>query len=333
MQAVVAFAVCGGLRKDDLVNLKFSLVNDHGTMYSVKVPAGKTPVLRSFVIEGEFYDIVKRYFDKRVPTVHDRVFMNFRIGKCTVQPIGKNKIAKMPREIAEFLNLPNPELYTGHSFRRTSSTLLVDAGADLLTLKRHGGWKSDKVAEGYVAASMRNKKRTCGLITQALNLAPSTSTSTATITPAPRIEVAKNANTLTNFSPITAAADEENVQEPSTSTTVFPRAPQANNDESEIAIQLPREQGGSLESTQGQENVTNEPPYKKFRSSESVVHRSINFGGNPRNTDLIIPDNFFDEDVDFKSMNVKSNNPAQTNKNPIFQIQNCNVTININNAN
>jgi hypothetical protein len=46
---------------------------------------------------------------------------------------------------------------TGHCYRRTSATLLANAGADVLTLKRHGSWKSSTVAENYVAESMCNK--------------------------------------------------------------------------------------------------------------------------------------------------------------------------------
>jgi hypothetical protein len=35
---------------------------------------------------------------------------------------------------------------------------LTDAGADMHTFKRYGGWKSDNVAEGYVETSVENKK-------------------------------------------------------------------------------------------------------------------------------------------------------------------------------
>jgi len=66
----------------------------------------------------------------------------------------------MPQKIAQFLKLTNPELYTGHCFRRTSATLLIDAGGDITALKRHGGWKSTAVAEGYVDTSIANKMNT-----------------------------------------------------------------------------------------------------------------------------------------------------------------------------
>lgn len=46
----------------------------------------------------------------------------------------------------------------------------MDAGADLTTLKRHGGWKSDTVAAGYIADSINNKNKICEQISSGLNL-------------------------------------------------------------------------------------------------------------------------------------------------------------------
>jgi hypothetical protein len=40
--------------------------------------------------------------------------------------------------------------HSRHSFRRSSATLLVDAGADLFVLKKHGGWRSSMVAEDSI---------------------------------------------------------------------------------------------------------------------------------------------------------------------------------------
>lgn len=34
---------------------------------------------------------------------------------------------------------------------------MVDAGGDLLDLKRHGGWQSSAVAEGYLDNSLKSK--------------------------------------------------------------------------------------------------------------------------------------------------------------------------------
>ncbi|KAJ8912718.1 hypothetical protein NQ315_012272 [Exocentrus adspersus] len=50
-----------------------------------------------------------------------------------------------------------PELYTGHCFRRTGATMVVDAGGDILSLKHAGGWKSSEIAMSYVDDSINNK--------------------------------------------------------------------------------------------------------------------------------------------------------------------------------
>lgn len=95
---------------------------------------------------------------------HDYFFVAYRNQKCTVQRVGIHSFGKMPANVAEYLGLPNPELYTGHCFRRTSATLVADAGADLVTLKRLGGWGSSAVAESYIEDSIEKKKKVANLI-------------------------------------------------------------------------------------------------------------------------------------------------------------------------
>lgn len=126
---------------------------------------------RSFTIKDEFYHVVKKYQDLRPKNTNlKRFFLNHKNGKCTNQVTGKNKFGKMPEQIAKYLGIPNPEEYTGHSFRRTSATLLVDGGADITTLKRHGGWRSNEVAEGYIEESLNNKIQINQKITKFINL-------------------------------------------------------------------------------------------------------------------------------------------------------------------
>ena len=94
-------------------------------------------------------------------------------GKCENRPIGINKIGELPKRIAEFLKLPDPQLYTGHCFRRTSATLLVDGGADITTLKRHTAHKSTTVAEGYINESLQNKINTGNTIVKSIDISAS----------------------------------------------------------------------------------------------------------------------------------------------------------------
>ena len=64
---------------------------------------------------------------------------------------------RVPETVANFLELKNAESYTGHSFRRSSATFLVKSGGDLMTLKKHGGWKSSTVVEGYFDKSVAHR--------------------------------------------------------------------------------------------------------------------------------------------------------------------------------
>jgi cyclophilin family peptidyl-prolyl cis-trans isomerase len=78
-----------------------------------------------------FYHIYKKYAILRPNNVSTtRFFFNYRHGRCSQQVIGINSFGSMPKTVALFLKLKDPEYYTGHTFRRTSATLL----ADLLTL-------------------------------------------------------------------------------------------------------------------------------------------------------------------------------------------------------
>ena len=86
-----------------------------------------------------------------------RKINKFRIG--TNEVIGKNTIAQYPSVVAKYLNLENPESYTGHCIRRSASTILADSGkVDKITLKRAGRWKSDVVCDGYIEESKHSKK-------------------------------------------------------------------------------------------------------------------------------------------------------------------------------
>ncbi|KAJ8921612.1 hypothetical protein NQ315_010521 [Exocentrus adspersus] len=54
--------------------------------------------------------------------------------------------------------LRKPETTHSRFFVRTSASLLADSGASIDVWKRHGGWKSASVAEGYIENSINTKK-------------------------------------------------------------------------------------------------------------------------------------------------------------------------------
>lgn len=158
-KVLLIFGISGACRRDELVKMAVENVNDKGSVLIINIPASKTDKPRVFTITNpEYIEVYRRYVALR-PLYSDtsRLFLNYQKGKCTSQAVGINKIGSAPCQIAKFLKLENPELYTGHCFRRSSATLLANTGADISMLKRHGGWKSGTVAEGYVEDSIENK--------------------------------------------------------------------------------------------------------------------------------------------------------------------------------
>lgn len=156
--------VSGACRREELYNITLNDIEDRDSFIIVKIPNTKTHIQRSFTITNKedetihYLEIIRKYIKLRPSHVKSsRLFLNFQKGKCTTQVVGKGTIGKWPIKIAEHLKLENPTNYTGHSFRRTSATLLANKGVDILGLKRHGGWKSSAVAESYVEDSLQNK--------------------------------------------------------------------------------------------------------------------------------------------------------------------------------
>lgn len=75
---------------------------------------------------------------------------NAKRKKFSRQPMERNVIAAVQKFIATFLNLEKSQQCTGHCFRRSPATVLVDSGASMTTIKHQFRWKSSTVAERYV---------------------------------------------------------------------------------------------------------------------------------------------------------------------------------------
>ncbi|KAJ8915312.1 hypothetical protein NQ315_014820 [Exocentrus adspersus] len=139
------FGVAGACRREELYNLKIEDIEE-----SDRIMIGRATF--------ECHPVYHKYLNLRPSNAKSsHLFLNYGNGKCTNQVIGKGTIGRWPSKIAEYLSLKNPVAYTGHSFRRTSATLLANKGEDILGLKRHGGWKSSSTAEGYIEDSIENK--------------------------------------------------------------------------------------------------------------------------------------------------------------------------------
>lgn len=120
----------------------------------------ETKKVRFFMIEpGEvgntnLLDIIRAYMVLRPTHInHNRFFINYIHEKCTVQPVGVHKIGRVPQVVAKYLDLENPQSFTGHCFRRTSASILSNAGVSMGDIRRHSEWQSSTAAIGYVDES------------------------------------------------------------------------------------------------------------------------------------------------------------------------------------
>ncbi|KAJ8970119.1 hypothetical protein NQ317_003837 [Molorchus minor] len=144
--------IAGACRTDELVNLTVDDIEDVGSSLIIKFLKvwmkfqnfnTKTKIPRIFVVTdvGNMLELFRKYLSLRPPHVkHKRLFLYYKAGNCSSQPVGKNTMGKIPSVVAS-----------------SSATLLADAGVDITTIKRHAGWKSTTVAEGYVENSIENK--------------------------------------------------------------------------------------------------------------------------------------------------------------------------------
>uniref|UniRef100_A0A1Y1N1P7 Tyr recombinase domain-containing protein n=1 Tax=Photinus pyralis TaxID=7054 RepID=A0A1Y1N1P7_PHOPY len=114
-------------------------VKDRGDLIVIHIPDTKTYKPRTACItEQSWLNLVRKYQSLRPPGT-----------------VGIHTFGSIPSKIATFLKLENLGSYTGHCFRRSSATLLAGRGANITTIKQHGGWKSTAGAEGYIEDSLK----------------------------------------------------------------------------------------------------------------------------------------------------------------------------------
>jgi integrase len=162
-KVITIFGIFGACRCDELLSLTVKDVEDVENYIIVTLRNTKNLTTRRFTITDEVCSfqpcaLYRKYAALRSRQAGQlRFFLTYRNGKCISLNVGQHTIGGVPKKIATYLGLQEPELYTGHSFRRSAATMVVDAGGDILTLKRAGGWKSSGIAEGYVDDSINKK--------------------------------------------------------------------------------------------------------------------------------------------------------------------------------
>lgn len=176
IKVVLIFALNSACRMVELYNLMTKDITDNGTVAIINLRNTKTEKDRFFSVTNDCngYQLYKRYFNMRPHDIkHDSYFIFYQNLSCTSHKVGINTFRKIPNIIADFLKLPESNLYSGHCLRRTSATLLADSGVNVQILKRHGGWRSSSTAESYIDESVEHKIRTSKKVFQYASTATS----------------------------------------------------------------------------------------------------------------------------------------------------------------
>ncbi|XP_063370647.1 uncharacterized protein LOC134658972 [Cydia amplana] len=126
IKVAVIFGIMGACRRQELYNLKAKdVIDSHNTLTVRIVNCNTNQIDRKFTISGPYYDICKKYMDlrPRAAKINNCFFLRYFDGRCHGQKVGINKFGAMGTVVAKELKLSNPELYTGHCFKRTSVDL------------------------------------------------------------------------------------------------------------------------------------------------------------------------------------------------------------------
>jgi hypothetical protein len=185
-QLISDIAVPDGPRGDLVVTISEESKTQAAGQHSFIVPDSEaedpnTPaqIVRRYLAASNAYN---RPAGTRVFRLYDK-----KTKKFTNRVLGKNTISGIPCVISTYLNLPEPKKYTGATFRRTAATILADEGTSLVGLKNFGRWKSSSSAEGYVAASKKQKTKMARRISNVGPLSPAVSSNATQqlVVPAP----------------------------------------------------------------------------------------------------------------------------------------------------
>ncbi|XP_044260682.1 uncharacterized protein LOC123008751 [Tribolium madens] len=129
MKVAMLMGITGACRNHELCDMKVANVKETGDVFIVTIPDSSTGMSRMFVLTDHL-EKVRKYIELRSKITVDcsRFFMRYHEGRCYNQPVGINTFLEIPSRIAKFLNLENPECYTGRAFRKTSAMLSANIG-------------------------------------------------------------------------------------------------------------------------------------------------------------------------------------------------------------
>lgn len=110
MKVVLIFGLNGACRRAELCSLTVKDIEDTGKILVITLHDTKTKKRRVFTVGSECngYEIYHKYLRLRPKQVvkHNRFFIYYNHGKCTIQPVGINSFAKIPQKSCRILKTP-----------------------------------------------------------------------------------------------------------------------------------------------------------------------------------------------------------------------------------
>ena len=180
-KAAVAVAYCGALRGCELRSISFGNVHLDDEAIWVDFYQGKQrgeEKVNGFAIpfnrsEPEICMATRvvDYRNKLLASVPDLkpedAFWRrpLKDGYSSTEVMGQWKLANIGKELAAELNLSKPKTYTGHCFRRSTSTNAAERGATGMDLQLMAGWKNPKTALEYIDGTKERKRRMAKFVT------------------------------------------------------------------------------------------------------------------------------------------------------------------------
>ncbi|KAJ3651099.1 hypothetical protein Zmor_017159 [Zophobas morio] len=103
MKVALIFGVSGACRCDELSRMLVDDIEDQNNVLIVHIPDSKTKKSRRFVVVDERnLATYRRYLELRPPsTPHKRLFLNYKKGKCTVQPVGLHSFGNLLEDVKQ----------------------------------------------------------------------------------------------------------------------------------------------------------------------------------------------------------------------------------------
>lgn len=85
-------------------------------------------------------------------------------GRLLSKVLSSSYVTKLLKRYAEECHFPNPEEFSAHSLRRGFATSASKKGADLISIMRHGRWRTERTVLGYIEEGQRFDENVAGLL-------------------------------------------------------------------------------------------------------------------------------------------------------------------------